>query len=169
MNPNVSLLEQLMIQIGVLPVNLASGANNGDWVSLKNYQRMLIIFAKGAGAAGQDPTITLLQGKTSAGGTPIALTFTDIYSKVGTQTGIGTWTKTTQVAANTFVDTASAEAEALFAIEVLAEDLDIDNGYEFIQAAIADVGSTSQIGTILYIGGMPRYSGAPTDMLTMIA
>lgn len=169
MNPNTSILERLTLAAGFVPINMASGANAGDWISMKNYQRILIVLLKGAGAAGQDPTITVEQATTSAGAGNKALNFSTIYSQVGTLANLGQWTKTTQAAGNTYVDTVSGEAQAIICIEIMAEDLDLDNDYDFIQASVADVGSTSQIGTLFYICADPRYMDAPENMLTPLA
>lgn len=158
---NQHLLEKMQIVAGFVPVNMATAANNGDWVSLKNYSRCAIVLFKGIGTAGEDPTITLLQAKDVAGGSSKALTFTRIDSKVGTQTGIGTFTTTTQAAANTYVDAVSAEAEAIIVIDILATDLDIANGFDCIQAAVADVGINAQIGGLLYLLHEPKFQTAP--------
>lgn len=153
------LCEENQIAIGVVPINLAAGANNGDWVSLKLYKHLTIIVIKGAGASGEDPTLTLLQATAVAGTNSKALNFTDIYVKQGADlTTIGQFTKTTQAAANTYTSATSGEEQAIWAVEIDADQLDVDNGFDCVQAAIADVGNTSQIGTILYILSEPRYA-----------
>lgn len=169
MNPNVSLLEMSQIVSGFAPVSLTA-ARTADVVSLKNYRRCLVVFFKGIGTAGQDPTLTLLQGTDVAFGTNKALTFTDIYKKQDpTSLGdVGQWTKVTQTAANTYTDATSAEQEAIWAIDVKAEDLDIANDYDCIRASIGDVGTNAQLGAILYIPYDPFQMAAPEDMPSAI-
>ena len=67
----------------------------------------------------------------------------------------------TQAAANTFALTSDAALQAIAVIDVKAEDLDIDNGFDCLQANVADVGTNSQIGCILYFLHEPRDQVAP--------
>lgn len=169
MNPNVSLLEQCQIVSGFAPIVLTT-ARTGDVVSMKNYRRCLVLFHKGIGGAGEDPTITLAQGTDVAFGTNKALTFTDVWTKQDpTSLGdVGQWTRVTQAAAATYTDATSGEQAALWAIDVKAEDLDIDGGYDCIRASIGDVGSVSQIGALEYILYDPAMAAAPENMMSAI-
>lgn len=173
MNPNLSLLEQIQIVSGVAPVALTS-ARTGDVVSLKNYRRCLVLFHKGIGGAGEDPTLTLLQGTNVAFGTNKALDFATIYTKQDpTSLGdVGQWTKVTRTvtpgSTNTYTDATAGEQAALWAIDIKAEDLDIANNYDCIRASIGDVGSVSQIGSIEYLLYDPVQQGAPEDMPSAI-
>ena len=166
---NKSFLECAQIVSGFAPIVLTT-ARTGDVVSLKNYRRCLVLFHKGIGSAGEDPTITILQGTDVAFGTNKALTFTTIHVKQDpTSLGdVGQWTKVTQSAANTYTDATSAEQAALWAIEFKAEDLDIANNYDCIRASIGDVGSVSQIGALEYILFDPIVSTAPNAMASAI-
>ena len=172
MGPNTRLLEQTQIVWGFGPVNMVTAANTGDAVSLKNYRRCLVLFVKGIGTAGDDPTLTVLQGTDVAFGTNKALTFTDIFVKADLTSlnQIGQWTQVTQAAANTYVDTTHAEQAAIYAVEFKAEDLDIKNNYDCIRASVADVGTAAntQLGTLLYILSDPIFSDAPENMASAI-
>lgn len=151
-------VEKSQIVSGVVPVNLATAANDGDWVSLKDYGKLTVVFFKGAGAAGEDPTLTMEQAKDVSGTGAKALDFTDIYTKQGSDLAtIGQFTKVTQTAANTYTEATSGEEEAIWVVEFNAEDLDVSNGFACIRARVASVGATSQIGTILYLLGDARY------------
>jgi hypothetical protein len=153
------LLEQANIVSAFVPVDTQDGANNGDWVSMKNYNRALVVLFKDAGVAGDDPVFTLRQATDNSGTSAKALNFTRVRTKVGTQTGIGQFTLNTQSAANTYTDTDSAEAEAIMAVEVKAEDLDTDNGFDHIQLQIPDTGSAgAQLGCGFYILYDPRFA-----------
>lgn len=162
MGINNLLIEECQIVAGIIPVDSQSGANNGDWVSLKNYDRCTILVYKAAGVAGDDPVLTVRQASAVDGTGAKALNFTRVDSKVGAQTGIGQFTRTTQAAGNTFTDTVSAEAQALFAIEFKSEDLDVNNGFDCIQVSVPDTGAGgAQLLSALYVLRGARYgSGA---------
>jgi hypothetical protein len=152
-------LEGNQIVAAIIPVDLGTAANDGDWFNMKNFRRALAVLFKGIGTAGQDPIFTLRQATDATGANAKALTFTEIWKKVGTQTGIGQFTKVTQAAANTYVDDVSAEAQAILAVEILAEQLDVANGFTHIQLQIPDVGAAAQIGCGFYLGLDPAYAG----------
>lgn len=157
---NARFVEQVQIAAGFIPVDMQTAANTGDWVSMKGYERCTIVFYKAVGTAGDDPTITLLQTVDVAdtGTVNKALTFTDIYTKQGTLTAVGTFTHTTQAAANTYTDATSAEVAAIWVIDVKAEDLDVDGGFDCIRASVGDVGGNAQLGCMLYLLWPARYA-----------
>lgn len=152
-------LEGNQLVAAIIPVDLGAAANDGDWFSMKNFRKALAVLFKAAGTAGQDPVFTLRQATDNTGSGAKALTFTTIYKKVGTQTGIAAFTKVTQAAANTYTDDVSAEAQAIMAVEILAEELDVANGFTHIQLQIPDIGAAAQIGCGFYIGLEPNYAG----------
>lgn len=159
MQNNALLVEQVQIVSAIIPVDMSAAANNGDWVSLKNFSKCTIVFFKGAGTAGDDPVMTVRQASDVAGTGAKALTFTRIDAKVGTQTGVGLFTKVTQAAANTYTDTVSAEAQGLFLIEIDSHDLDVANGFDCVQFQIPDVGTNAQVGCALYFLWPAKYAG----------
>jgi hypothetical protein len=169
MDPNALLLEQLQIVHGFVPIALTT-ARTGDVVSLKGYRRCGVLFYKGIGTAGDDPTLTIEQGTDVAFGTNKALTFTDIYKKQDPTSlaDVGQWTKVTQTAANTYTDATSAEQAAMWWVEFKAEDLDIKNDYDCIRASVSDVGTNAQLGCVLYFLGDAVNPTAPASMLSAI-
>jgi len=169
MNSNLSILEQIQIASGFLPLDLGT-ARTGDVVSLKNYRRVLVVFFKGAGTAGDDPTLTLEQGTDVAFGTNKALNFTTVYKKQGADlTAIAQWSKVTQAAANTYTDTTSADVSAIWAVEIKAEELDIGADYDCVRASVGDVGTNAQLGCLLYLLADPVQMTAPESMPGAIA
>ena len=150
---------------------MASGANTSDWVSLEVYRRCTIIFYSAVGTAADDATVTVLQASTNTGTGSKAVNFTDIYEKEGATalSGVAQFTKQTQTAANTYVSTTGAENEQLIVIEIDATDLDVANSFTHIQANVADVGTNSQIGCVLYILSEPRYGAKASSMPSAIA
>ena len=152
MGLNNLFVEEAQIVMAIVPVDSQTAANNGDWVSLKNFERCTLLLIKAAGTAGDDPVFTVRQAQDVSGTGAKALNFTRIDAKVGTQTGIGAFTTVTQAAGNTYTDTVSAEAQAIMAVEFKAEDLDVNNGFDCIQLQIPDTGSAgAQLITGLYI------------------
>lgn len=157
MSTNIHFVEKTQVQPSFMPVNMATGANAGAWFDMKMYGRCAVIFCAGVGTAAQDPTITLSQATTVSGTSTKALNFTRIDRKEATAlSGVGTFTTTTQAAANTYTTSGSANEQKLWVIDIKAEDLDIQNGFCCVQASVSDVGTNSQIGVCLYIGHEPR-------------
>jgi hypothetical protein len=161
MHLNALLVEQAALVAAIIPVDSQAGANNGDWVSMKNFDRLSIIIYKAAGVAGDDPVITVKQATDVSGAAAKALNFTRVDSKVGVQTGIGPFTTNTQAAGNTYTDLVSAEAQGLFVIEFKSEDLDVNNGFDCVQVSVPDTGAGgAQLLTALYLLRGARYQGA---------
>ena len=147
-----NLLENLQISSAFVPVDMQTAANTGDWANMAPFRKIVCVLFKSAGTAGDDPVITLEQATSNAGAGNKALNFTTIYSKVGTLTSVGQFTKITQAAANTYEDETSAESQAIIAIEIDESDLDTANGYTHIQMSVGDVGSNAQLGCGFYLG-----------------
>lgn len=139
------------------PINLGS-ARTSDVISLKNHGCGLLVFYKAAGSASEDPTVTLLQSINVAASSAKALNFTTLYTKQGTLTSVGTWTKVTQSAANTYTNTTASENGAMWAIPITADMLDADNNFDCIHVTIADAGSTNQLGCLFWIAGELRFA-----------
>lgn len=158
---NLHLLEKIQIAAGFVPVDLSGGANNGDWVSLKNYGRCAIVLFKAAGTAGDDPTLTLQQATDVAGAGAKNLTFERIDVKQGGDLfAIGTFA-TIANADHDYTEATSAEAQAIWVIDVKATDLDIAGGFDCIRATVGDVGANAQLGALLYLLHDPRFSSNP--------
>ena len=168
---NRRILEELQIAQGIVPVDLQTGANDGDWVSLETYNRILCVLHTAVGTAGDDPTITMEEAQDAAGAGAQALNFTRIYVKQATPDlfAVAQWTEVVQAAASTYTDLVSAELSKIWCVEIRASDLDVDDGYTHIRMRVADVGGNAQLGAILYIASEPRYPAAPADMRGIIA
>src|SRR5262245_34257679 len=107
-NSNMPILNDpnLGIQIseGFLPVNMATAANDSDWVKVTNFQRLFVVLFKGVGANGEDPTLTIEQATSAAGGSSKGLNFTELFVKQAATNlqSTGQFTKLTQSAASTY-------------------------------------------------------------------
>lgn len=145
------LAECMNLMSGFVPINMATGANAGDWVAMKNFSSLAIVIFKAAGDAGEPAIVTVSQATDNTGTGTKALNFTRIDLKAGAAlTSIGNFTKVVQAAANTY--SIEGDYQAIAVIEIDATALDVANEFDYIQASIADVGATSQIGGILYMG-----------------
>lgn len=160
------ILEEIQIAEGFVIVDLQTGANTGDWVSLETYNRMAVVFLSAVGTAADDPTLTLQEATDNAGAGAQNLNFTRIYRKQAAVdlSGTAQWVETTQVAANTFTNATAAEEDLIWVVEFRSTDLDVDDGYTFLRATVADIGANAQLGYLMYIASEPRYPAAPAAM-----
>lgn len=153
-------VQKATYEAAFVPVDMQTGANDGDWVSLGNYRRLEIILFGAVGTAGDDPTIALQQATAADGTGAKDLDFTVINEKVGTLSSTTAWTRQTQTAAASYVNTASAEVQKIIVVEIDAAMLDADNGFTFVRGRVADVGANAQLGCMLYRLSEPRYPQA---------
>lgn len=153
----------------IVPLDLQT-ARDGDWVSLKNAQGVTIVVFKGAGTAGDDPAITIEQATAVAGTNGKVLNaVVDYYTKQGTLTGVGTWTKTSQTADELIQgDATSAESEGLYVVSIEADQLDAANGFDCVRVRIADTGTNAQLGCALYLLYGLRNKQAPENLPSAI-
>lgn len=156
--------ETIQIAPIVIPIDLAAGANTGDWINVSNYQHFGILYLADVGTAGEDPVITVLQATDNAGTGSKALNFTRIATKQGATalSAVGTFTNTTQSSANTYSSATGGENEELYLIEFDAADLDVSGGFDHISVTIADPGTAGKLGTVIFLGNQARYAQAVT-------
>ena len=156
------MLDQMQIAAGFVPVDLSIGANNSDWVNLKNYPRLLIVLFKKAAASGvEDPTVTVLQATDVTGAGAKALNIKRSWTKTDVDlTTIGQFTAGAP-STNTLTVAGSAQKQALWVIEVFMADLDVNANFSCVQANVADVGIVAQLGCLLYILGEARQADTP--------
>ena len=171
MNSNARLDEVVTPIVAAAGLLLTSTLGDTDYVSLKGYRRCQIIISIADGTTVTGSTITLKQATDVAGTSAKNLTVvTDIHKKQGTLTAVGTWTTTTQAAAATYAgDGTSAEEQAVYVVEIEADQLDADNGFDCINVACSDVGTNAQLGCALYILYGLRNGGAPATLPNSIA
>ena len=164
MQSNAFFAEYANVIAAVVPVNLATGDNLGQWVSMKRYMRLVVLAFKGIGTGGDDPVFTITQAKDVSGTGSKALNFTQLWKKVNaTVTGVGQFTNVTQAAANTYTATGDANKGAIYMFEFKQEDLDGDNGFTCVQVDLAKVGTNSQLGCMLYLTLDARDAKATPD------
>lgn len=154
--------EEANLTIGIVPIDLAAGANAGKFVSMKGYGYLHIIIVKEAGATAEGPIWKLEQATAVAGTSAKALGIKHgIYSKnLADVSTVAAFTKLAP--SGTDLDThdmsAAGDTQAIIAISVKAEDLDHENGFDCVGLKCADTGATTgQLGTVLYMLTDARY------------
>lgn len=155
----MKLVENAQITAGFVPLDLQT-QRDGDWVGMQSYNHLAVIFFKGTGTDGDDPTITLQQAQDNSGTGVKALNFTEIWRKQAADVlTVAQFTKTTQSAANTYTNT-DAHQQCIWIIEIDADMLDVDNGFQYVRATLSDTGTNAQLGCVLYLLTEPRYADA---------
>ena len=155
---NKLFAETHQVVSGFVPVESGS-ATDGDWVSFKHYNRCTVVYFTAVGTAGDDPTLTFGQATVVAGtgDKPLAVVDTIHHKADADLTTIGINTKVTQTAAATYTDATHAELQKIYMIDVMAEDLDVAGGFDCMRVTVADVGTTGQLSSMIYIMSEPRY------------
>lgn len=160
---------------GIAPVLLATGANTGARVHMRNYSGLAIVAYFGVGTAAEPVTINVKQHTAATGGTSsdfdvagVATTtpITEYYVKSeATLDGDEQWAKVTHDASNTITNADWDDAlQGLVVVQVNASDL--ADGYEWVSADIPDTGSTAgHPGCLLYIGYGLKHQRAPESLV----
>lgn len=162
---NLRLTDFANIASVIKPVNLATGANNGDWINLANFQRVAIILFFEAGTAANDATLTAQQAQDNSGTGAKALTFTRLDVKQGSDLeAIGQFTETTQSASETYTSATNGEEEGIYVLDFAAEDLDIDNDFDHVRINVAQVGA-AKVGAALAIAYGPKFGSVPAKSI----
>lgn len=175
---NAEILERIQISPAFLSVDVNSD-QNGDWVAMKDYERCLVLYMQPAGTAGDDVSIKLQQATTNAGGSAKALAaIKKLWYKKGSGGGLPAdqWTEEEATTATDDWDTGSGptgatsdleldDQQALVAVEIKKEDLDVDNDFDHIRLQIeGDDFSNSLTASALYIFLDPNYADSPANM-----
>jgi hypothetical protein len=144
-----------LFNIGVIvpPIDLASGAQTGGRVRLRQGTGVAFVYVADAGTAGEDVDLDIQQHTAASGGTPADLdVVTRWFSKRETTLDNDeAWTKSTQAAASE-VDLGDDEGEnqVLAVVEVSANQL--TDGYEWVSVNTTDAGATAgKLGCVLAI------------------
>lgn len=149
---------------GIVPVNIATAANTGHRLHMRNYETVAIVVCLNNGTAAEAPTITLQEHTANTSGTSANLAvITEYYKKEeASLDGDETWTKVTQTAAATITNADWDDAnQVLFVVEVEAASLSA--GYEWLSVNIADPG-TAQVGCVIYIPHGLKQQYAPSSL-----
>lgn len=153
----------------IIPDIVAGDANAdlaGDWVKLTNYERAYLVIIKPAGTAGDDLAIHLQQATDAAGTSAKDLTWSKLWYKKGSTnnfTAVPTWTAVTLATAASDVDLDGAAtgdlaldtSGAVIIVEVLAESLDTNGGFDWVNNILEgdDVGNALVLNQFWILGG----------------
>jgi hypothetical protein len=137
----------------ISPVDLASGAQTGTRVHLKDCSGVAFIYVAGAGTAGEDVDLDVQEHSAASGGTSRDLdVVTRWFSKrEATLDNDEVWVKHTQTAASE-VDLGDDEGEneVIAVIEVSTKSL--SDGYEWVSVNTTDAGATAgKLGCVIAI------------------
>ena len=170
----MKILEQIQIH-PIWPAYVVDDGDDdtvatGDYVSLKDYENMLvlIVFNDGTATTG-DIDIELYQAINNEGGSAKVLNAAKtgtIFSKkhATTLAAVGQWTEETQaVADEIYDDETSGEQLGMIAIEIKASDLDADGGFDHVRVDL-DTISSAKLLTGLYILGGAKIKTRPELM-----
>lgn len=157
MNPtSQQLVDFAKVVVMCPPAALTSTAGDGDYVSMKGFDRATIIIAVDNGSTVTGGAVTLIQAKEVAGSTTKALGFTKMYAN--TDVGASDTLVETAVTSNTFTTSTTDNKNLLYVIEVSASDLDVDGGYDCFRVDVASMANA--VGSVVAILHPARY-GAP--------
>jgi hypothetical protein len=144
MQLNALLSEQVKFVIGLDPAVPSSSVP--DYVSLKNFERIcIIILAKNATTV-TGSAITLKQATAVAGTSEKALAIPKAWRNV--DTAAADVLAEFAVTSDTFTMQAVNSKNAMYVLEVKAEDLDVNNGFDCVRVGTGD--ATAQTVTVLY-------------------
>lgn len=129
--------------------NAAVGTHNSGYVSLADYHRAFVWLDLGEAGQGATANVAITQATSAAGAGAKALT-----------TPAGATKNPAQIVA--------ADAGGHIGVEVRSEELDITNGYIFLQAAVTIAGDTYYYDLVIF-GIVSRYEPVGvTDFLYLM-
>lgn len=144
------LLEKAVVKSVAGPVDLNTAAVTGGRVSMKNAKRIAFVLSVAAGTSTTTHQFTLRQHDAASAGNSKDLSVDNPYfHKIGAATS---FTKVSPDSAAALYDLHSilADSASIVVFEVLAEQLDIANGYTHVSLDIADSGG-AQLGHCLAV------------------
>lgn len=160
-NGNLRLLDMAQIVQSTVPVDLNGGAQNGDWISMKNFHRVAFIVSAAVGTAGSDVTITAQQATDNAGSGAKALTYARLDVKQAVDiTGVGQFTKVERTASEDYTDTDNGEEQLVYVVDFGAQDLDIANNFDHVRLNLDAPGAT-KLGSVVAIAYGPKFGVEP--------
>lgn len=158
------------ISMGINVVDLATGANTGNRVSLKNCDAITVLIVKETSTDTEPLVATLNQHTASTSGQSAVLAKIDtVYKKTeATLDGDETWVKVSQAAGSTFTENAADDTlQAIYAFTVRADQL--SDGYAYISVDVADTGTSGTLGTVLYILHDLAVKRAPENLVAPLS
>lgn len=160
MQLNANLSEQVKVVEGLLSV--VPSTSTPDYVSLKNYERIMILIQVKNATTVTGSAITLLQAQAVAGTGEKALAFTKALRNI--DTAAADVLAEFAVSSNTFTTDSTNSKNLMYVIEVKAEDLDVNNGFDCIRAGTGNAtAATVSVTYFLFGAKFPTTGAAITD------
>ncbi len=142
-------MEMFNLKQGFLPVDLNTGANTGFRCPMTKCKRLVFILQM-ADSTSAAVTLNFLQHDAASSGTSKALSIQNrYYYKKGASTS---FTKVEPAAAADTYDLATPFAgdEGIAVFEVLAEDLDVANDFDYVSMSLID-STAAKVGACLVV------------------
>jgi len=155
MNPtHLQLVDFAKVVVMCPPAALTSTAGDGDYVSMKGFDRCTIIIAVDNGNTVTGGAVTLIQAKEVAGSTTKALGMSKMYANI--DIGATDTLVETAVVSDTFTTDTTNAKNLLYVIEVKASDLDVDGGYDCLRIDVASMANA--VGSVVAVLHPARYA-----------
>lgn len=141
------LIDNVKFVTGCNPAALATTAGDGDYVSMKNYSNLCIVLTVLNGSTVTGGAVTLKQAKDVSGTDEAALAFAEVWAN--TDTAASDTLVKTAVSSNTFTTNTTNSKGLKYVIEIDAEALDVDNGFDCVRIDVASMANA--VGNVEYI------------------
>ena len=143
-------VHDVLATIPPLAANAAIGVHNSGYVSMADYHRAFVWLDLGEAHQGATLDVALTQATSAAGAGAVALLTPAAVTKNPAQLTV-------------------ANAGGHVGIEIRSEELDVTNGYVFIQAAVTIAGNTFYYDLVIF-GIVSRYEAVGvTDFIQVVA
>ena len=155
---NKELLETHNIVHGFGPA--AASSVSVQRVSLKNYGRVSIVITQNKSTSSAGAAITLHQ-TTTIGNSPDVdkpVSFTSAKRIVNIASAGNYWESFAE-SNDTFTTASTASQRDIYVIDVKAEDLDADNGFDVLGVGVGDAANNTV--TVLFVMSEPKYGAFP--------
>jgi hypothetical protein len=149
----MQLVNRMKIVTGLAPVTPSS--TTPDYVSLKGYDHLTIVIKAKNATTVTGSAITLLQATSVAGSAEKALAFTKMWANADTAASDAL--TATDVTSNTFTTATTNSKDLLYVIEVKADQLDTNGGFDCVRVGTAN--ATATVLDVTYILHGARYNG----------
>lgn len=156
-SPNVALIEGAKFVQGLGPV--APSSSTPDYVTMKNASRLLVLVPVKNGSTVTGSAISLTQATlvNNAGGKTLA--FTKAYRAINTGAGGNTDVLVEfAVSSNTFTTDTTNTTDNLYAIEIMATDLDVAGNFDCVRCNTGN--SVNATLAVIYVLYPQKYSQA---------
>lgn len=160
MQLNALLSEQVKIVEGLLSV--VPSSSTPDYVSLKYYERIMILVQVKNATTVTGSAITLKQATAVAGTSEKALSFSKAWRNI--DTGAADVLSEFTVSSDTFTTDSTNSKNLMYVMEVKAEDLDVNSGFDCIRAGTGNAtAATVSVTYFLFGHKFPTTTAAITD------